>query len=136
MVDLSGSCDEVTSLFECFAQAFTFRNKFLPVVAVLITTGRTRSKACHQSCAGRIAERRNAIGTHERDAHFRKAIDVRSLRLRVSTSVADPVIEIIYGNKEDVWLRFGLRFVFCDGVHWQGRYQKKDQEFVDHAVRD
>lgn len=39
----------------------------------------------------------------EEDTSFGKAINVRGFRLRVPAHAADPIVQIIDSNEEDIW---------------------------------
>ena len=51
------------------------------------------------------------MGVREEHAPRRETIDIRCLRLWVSAEAADPIVEVVDGNEEDVWPgRLGIRF--------------------------
>ncbi len=75
----------------------------LPVrLRVVVNTCDVRPLAREQRRAGRIANGRRAIRSRERDAHFREPVDVRRLRLWIPPEMADPMIEIVHGDEENI----------------------------------
>ena len=67
-----------------------------------VDAGRRRSKAGEKTCAGGVAEGRLAVCVGEEHAPIGKAVDVRRLRLRVAAQAADPVVQVVNGDEEDV----------------------------------
>ena len=60
------------------------------------------AQAGQQAGAGRIAERRLAMGVREERSPGGEAIDARRPRLRMAGKTPDPIIEVIHGDEEDV----------------------------------
>lgn len=45
------------------------------------------------------------MGVEERGAARRQPVEMRSLGHRMTTQMADPVVLIVDGDEEDIWLR-------------------------------
>ena len=75
---------------------------FFVGLAVVIDSGGARTLAAEKGGPGGIADRGGAMGVGEGDAHFGKTVDVGSLGLGVAAEVANPVVEVIDGDEEDV----------------------------------
>jgi hypothetical protein len=59
----------------------------------------------------------------------REAIDVGSLRIRMSTQTTDPVIQVIDGNEQDV----GTWRVLCKQISLQADKQQKKRFLDSHG---
>ena len=62
-----------------------------------------------QTAPRRIAERRLAMGVAEQGAAPREPVDVGRPRLRMTAEAADPVVQVVDGDEEDVGLAPGGR---------------------------
>ena len=58
--------------------------------------------AGEQAHAGRIADRRLAMGVAEQHTAPGKAIDVRRAHLRVSPEAADPVVQVVNRDEQHI----------------------------------
>jgi len=54
------------------------------------------------------------MGLFKKDAALGKGIDVRCLGLRMATEATDPVVQIIYGKKQNVGSFSGLQEKTCE----------------------
>jgi len=75
-----------------------------PGLRVQIDTGGRRPDACHDGCAGRIAGRRGAVGIGEQRPGAGEPVEIGRLDVRMPAQATDPVIEIIYGDEQDILL--------------------------------
>ena len=92
-------------------------------MAVVVDAGGRRPTAAQQGRAGRIADGCRAVRVGEADAHRRKAIQMRRLRLPVAAQMADPVIEIVHGDEEDI----GCCLLRGDGRRRRGQAAEERQ---------
>ena len=102
--DLAGGCCEVAVAAEELRQGLGIleRVELTPVVHVADHSGRRRALAEQQGRAGRIAQRCGTVGVGEQHPLPGQAVDVGCLRLRVASHAADPVVEIVNCDQQDV----------------------------------
>lgn len=63
-----------------------------------------------------------------------KPIDVRRQRLRMAAQAADPVVEIVEGDEEDVWTRARVRRLVLR-TEYRRQHQPEDPEATLHGTR-
>lgn len=108
MKEFAGRRHVITLALETFGHDLRFpaRVGFPQRRVEKVDAGGFRIQATHQAGPGRIAYRGLAMSVGEEDASLSEAIDVRRARLRMTTETADPVIEVVNGDEEDVGLSF------------------------------
>ena len=74
-----------------------------------VDAGGARPQAGEDARAARVAERGLAVGVGEGGAAGGELVDVRRLRLRVAAERADPVVQVVEGDEQDVGLLRGGR---------------------------
>ena len=100
--DLAATLSGVAMRPEMLHQSYCRRQLFPKLFTVPINAGARRGDAGQQADAGGVAERRRGVGLAKRHAPPRQTIDIGRSRLRVSSQVADPIVEVIYGDEEDI----------------------------------
>ena len=92
-----------------------------------------RPQPGEQTGARRIAQRCLAVRVREKCAALCEAIDVRRLDLGMPAEAADPVVLIVNGDEEDVWLRGRIR---CGKLHGKksGEYDEGEEETVHRGA--
>ncbi len=98
----------VAGLLELRDEGFLVRDHRLVTVLVVVDAADAGTFSGEERRARRIADRPGAVGAGEGDAHLCESINVRRLRLGVHAQVADPVVEVVDGDEENVGA--GLRF--------------------------
>ncbi len=88
-------------------QRLVLADHWLPILSVVVDTGRAGSHAGHQRRPRRVADWRGTVRTRERNAHLGHTIKIRSARLRISTQVADPMIQVVDRDEQHVGLLLG-----------------------------
>lgn len=84
-------------------QQLRLRHHLTHLLHVLIQPRAMRRPAAENRRARWIARGRRAVGIREKHPTLRQPVKVRRLRLRMSAQAADPVIEIVHRDEEDVW---------------------------------
>ncbi len=87
---------------------FGVGENFAHVLSIVVEAGGMRREAGHDGGAGGIASRAGAMGIGEKNTAFGEAVEVGRDALVISAHAADPVIQVIHGDEEDVgFLAFG-----------------------------
>ena len=68
-----------------------------------INAGSRGTQACQQAAPRWIAQRGLAMGVCEQRSTFGQRIDVGSLNLRMPAQAADPIVQIIDRDEQDIW---------------------------------
>ena len=118
MEDLAAALRGVAVRLQVLHQGHGVGQLLAKPLAVAVDAGLRRQDARQQTDPGGVAERRRRVGPGERHAAARQAIDVRRARLRVAGQVADPVVQVVDGDEENV-RRPVLRRRGCSDEHGQ-----------------
>ena len=95
----------VSRLIEAGWQLLRFRTKLIDRSAPVRPHARLlRHETAEHRCSRRIAGRRRTVGIREQDAPVRKPVHVRSQGLRMPIETANPVVQVIHGDEEDIGL--------------------------------
>ena len=95
-----------------------------------IHTGGGRQNAGQQAHAGRIADRRLAMGVAEQHAAPGQAIDVRRAHLRVAAEAAHPVVQVV--NRDEQHVRpLGRRLA---KRHRKAKRYKTNKRATGHSI--
>ena len=102
VINLPCAEDLVAGLEELRRERLLLRDGGLPILAVVVNARLAGAPTGHECGARGVAHGRGAIGAGEGDAQLREPVNVRRLGLRVAPEVADPVVEVVHGDEEDV----------------------------------
>ena len=103
VIDLSRADDQVAVAFEMRVQRDdVFADRVAAVDFIAVDTGSGAAQSAHQCAARRIANRRGAIGVGEIHAACGQRVDIRRLRLRVTSQAADPIVQIVDRDEQDI----------------------------------
>ena len=104
VVNLAGTANVVASVAKGRGEHLFGRQHRAPVIVVLINACGAGAQAAHQRRAGRIADGRGAIAAGKPHTPRGQGIDIRSGRLGIASEVMHPVVEVVHGDKQHVWL--------------------------------
>ena len=100
--DFTGACSVVSVVGEVGGDEFGIGHDFPHFLAIAVEAGAVRRDAGHDGTAGRIAGRGGAMSVGEELSAGGEAIEIGRDALFVSPHAADPVIEVVHGDEEDV----------------------------------
>ena len=82
----------------------------LVIVNHAVDAGGGRPQTGHQRRPGGATQRSLAVRVLEQHAPGRQFVQVGRLGIRMPAHTAQPIVEVIHGNKEHVWWLGGLRY--------------------------
>jgi hypothetical protein len=106
--DFAAAEDGVAAAHEVLREGDGVGGAVAPDVAVGVDAGGGGAEAGHEAGAGGVAAGGLAVGAAEGDAAFGEGVDVGGDGLGVAGEGADPVVEIVNGDKEHVGAAWGL----------------------------
>ena len=118
----------IAVLHEVLRQGDGPRHGVAPDVAVAVAAGGGGTLAGHQTRPGGVAGGRLAVGPPERDAAAGERVDVRRERLRVSVEDADPVVQIVDRDHQNV-RAVGARLSTIRATRGQGAESQAPEQF-------
>ena len=107
VVDLARAQRSVTELPHVIIDAEPAADVRHPDLLIMVDAGGGRTHAAHEGRARRVAERGGALRVAEGHAPRGHLVQVRRLGLRVAGHGADPVVQVVRNNEQDVRLLVG-----------------------------
>ena len=102
MEDLAGAAGRVTGCPEVLHQGDGIRELLPQPLPIPVNTGSEGSHPRQEADAGRIAERRRAVGARKGNPTLGETVDVGRLRIRVAAQMPDPVAQVVNRDEQHV----------------------------------
>ena len=96
----------VSGIFELHNEGFLRLDSADERIPVVVDAGSAWPFATEQRRSRRIANGPSAMCVGERHSHCGESIDVRRLGLLVASEMTNPMIQVVDGDKQNVWLCF------------------------------
>lgn len=102
VVNFAGTQREAAGFFESGDEALFWRDNGAPVVGVAVNTRARRPSTRKEAGAGSVANGGRGMAVGKADAARRKPVDVWRFGLLVAARVADPMVQIIRDDEENI----------------------------------